>query len=239
MLSWTPKQAEAADQLGSGDVHVWDIDLHSAPTDAASLEMLDEEERARAAHLRNPVHGEEFLRAYVCLRILLGCYLKVEPKAVRFAKSLTGQPHLIQGAGESGLRFSLSRTEGRAALALSKGRDIGVDIERITNRGLSDVATRALAAPELHYYRALPEAARRAAFFTIWARKEAFLKALGEGLAIAPVEVDTISTGGRIRLSKKRQRGWRVQDVKVADGYAAAVVVRGFFRPRVQIFTFP
>ena len=48
MLSWTPKQAEAADQLGSGDVHVWDIDLHSAPTDAASLEMLDEEERARA-----------------------------------------------------------------------------------------------------------------------------------------------------------------------------------------------
>src|SRR6195256_1894936 len=208
MLSWTPKQAEAADQLGSGDVHVWDIDLHSAPTDAASLEMLDEEERARAAHLRNPVHGDEFLRAYVCLRILLGGYLKVEPSEVRFAKSLTGKPHLIQGAGESGLRFNISRTDGRAALALAKGRDIGVDIERMTDRGV-EVAARALCAPELEYFRKLPEADQRAAFFTIWARKEAFLKALGEGLAIAPVEVDTISTAGRIRLSKKRQRGWR------------------------------
>ncbi len=227
MLSWTPKQAEAADQLGSGDVHVWDIDLHSAPTDAASLAMLDEEERARAAHLRNPVHGEEFLRAYVCLRILLGLYLKVEPKEVRFAKS-----------GESGLRFSLSRTDGRAALALVKGRDIGVDIERMTDRG-AEVAARALCVPELEYFRKLPEADQRAAFFTIWARKEAFLKALGEGLAIAPVEVDTISTVGRIRLSKKRQRGWRVQDVKVADNYAAAVVVKGFFRPRVKVHNFP
>ncbi len=238
MLSWTPKQAEAADQLGSGDVHVWDIDLHSAPTDAASLAMLDEEERARAAHLRNPVHGEEFLRAYVCLRILLGLYLKVEPKEVRFAKSLTGKPHLIQGAGESGLRFSLSRTDGRAALALVKGRDIGVDIERMTDRG-AEVAARALCVPELEYFRKLPQADQRAVFFTIWARKEAFLKALGEGLAIAPVEVDTISTVGRIRLSKKRQRGWRVQDVKVADNYAAAVVVKGFFRPRVKVHNFP
>jgi len=109
----------------------------------------------------------------------------------------------------------------------------------MTDRGLSDVAARALAAPELNYYRALPEAARRAAFFTIWARKEAYLKALGEGLAIAPVEVDSISTEGRIRLSKKRQRGWHVQDVKVADHYAAAVVVRGFFRPRVRVLNFP
>jgi 4'-phosphopantetheinyl transferase len=238
MLSWTPKQAEAADQLGSGDVHVWDIDLHSVPADAASLEMLDEEERARAAHLRNPVHSHEFLRAYICLRILLGLYLKVEPSEVRFAKSLTGKPHLIQGAGESGLRFNISRTDGRAALALAKGRDIGVDIERMTERG-AEVAARALCAPELEYFRRLPEADRRAAFFTIWARKEAFLKALGEGLAIAPVEVDTISTAGRIRLSKKRQRGWRVQDLKVADNYAAAVVVKGFFRPRVRVLAFP
>jgi 4'-phosphopantetheinyl transferase len=239
MPTWTPKQAEAADQLGSGDVHVWDIDLHSAPTDPTSLGMLDEEERARAAHLRNPTHSDEFLRAYVCMRILLGGYLKLEPSEVRFAKSQAGKPHLIQGAGESGLRFNLSRTDGRAALALTKGRDIGMDIERITDRGLSDVAARALAAPELAYFRALPEAEKRQAFFTIWARKEAFLKALGEGLAIAPVEVDTISTAGRIRLSKKRQRGWRVQDVKVADGYAAALVVKGFFRPRVQVHKFP
>jgi 4'-phosphopantetheinyl transferase len=238
MLSWTPKQAEAADQLGSGDVHVWDIDLHSAPTNSALIAMLDEEERARAAHLRNPVHSEEFLRAYICLRILLGLYLKIEPSDVRFAKSLTGKPHLIQGAGESGLRFSLSRTDGRAALALAKGRDIGVDIERMTDRGV-EVAARALAAPELEYFRKLPAAEQRAAFFKIWARKEAFLKALGEGLAIAPVEVDTISTAGRIRLSRKRQRGWRVQDVKVADHYAAAVVVRGFFRPRVRVLAFP
>ncbi len=239
MLAWTPKHAETASRLGSGDVHVWDIDLHSAPADSTSLAMLDDEEHARAAHLRNPTHSDEFLRAYVCLRILLGGYLKLEPSAVRFAKSQAGKPHLIQGAGESGLRFNLSRTDGRAALALTKGRDIGVDIERITDRGLSDVAARALAAPELAYFRALPEADRRAAFFTIWARKEAFLKALGEGLAIAPIEVDTISTAGRVRLSKKRQRGWRVQDVKVADNYAAAVAVRGFFRPRVQVYTFP
>src|SRR5258706_3995955 len=173
MLSWTPKQAEAANQLGSGDVHVWDIDLHAAPTDSASLDMLDEEERARAAHLRNPVHGDEFLRAYVCLRILLGGYLKVAPSEVRFAKSLTGKPHLIQGAGESGLRFNLSRTDGRAALALTKGRDIGVDIERITDRGLSDGAARALVAPGIAYFRALPEADPAAAFFTVWARQAA------------------------------------------------------------------
>ena len=193
MLAWTAQQAEAVDQFGSGDVHVWDIDLHSAITDPTAIDILDEEERARAAHLRNPTHRDEFLRAHVAMRILLGRYSKVEASEVRFAKNPKGKPHLIQDAATSGICFSLSRTDGRAALALSKGRDIGVDIERITDRGLDDVAARALAAPELKYFRALPEAARRAAFFTIWARKEAFLKALGEGLAIAPVEVDTIS----------------------------------------------
>jgi 4'-phosphopantetheinyl transferase len=213
--------------------------LHSAITDPTAIDILDEEERARAALLRNPTHRDEFLRAHVAMRILLGHYSKVEASEVRFAKNPKGKPHLIQDAATSGICFSLSRTDGRAALALTKGRDIGVDIERITDRGLDGVAMRALAPAELGFFRTLPADAQRSAFFAAWTRKEAFLKALGEGLAIAPAEVDTISIQGRIRLANKRKRGWRVQDVAVADGYAAAVAVSGFFPRRVRVLTFP
>ena len=239
MLAWTAQQAEAAEQFGPGDVHVWDIDLRSAISDPTSIDILDEEEHARAAHLRDPIHREEFLRAHVTMRIFLGRYAKLEASQLRFAKNPRGKPHLIHDPAASGIRFSFSRSDGRAALALSKGRDIGVDIERITDRGLDGIALRALAAAELDFFRGLPAGAQRSAFFAIWTRKEAFLKALGEGLAIAPAEVDTISIPGRVRLSQKRQRGWRVQDVEVAEGYAAAVAVSGFFRRRVRVLTYP
>lgn len=118
------------------------------------------------------------------LRELLGRYLDAPPAAVEFRYGPRGKPALASPWDRSDLRFNLSHTGNVVAFAVSRGAEVGIDLERV--RPLPDlegVAERFFAAAEIRALLDLTPEQRLRAFYRIWTRKEAFVKAVGDGLA--------------------------------------------------------
>jgi 4'-phosphopantetheinyl transferase len=197
------------------------VDVWLVPSGPTDDRLLSEDERARASRFRRPADRATYVAAHTALRVLVGDRLGVAPKSVRLGCEdcpLCGGPHgrptLLglpdEPAGSGPLQFSLSRTAGLAAVALSSAV-VGVDVEAATRPvGLDDL----LAA--LHP-RELPVADRTAAL-RLWVRKEAYLKGRGTGLGLDPATVDLSSD----------PPGWRILDVPVARPRADATGVRGW-----------
>jgi 4'-phosphopantetheinyl transferase len=157
--------------------------------------------------------------ARACVRSVLAGYLDVKPEALTFVSGPRGKPEL-EAAGR--LQFNFSRSGSFGLLAVTRGRDIGVDVERIEpRRALGPIADRLFGADEAAALRSMPEATRIRRFFELWTQKEAYAKALGVGLSV-PLE--------RLRPP----RGWSLVDLPLGPEHAGAVCVRGR-RARVRL----
>jgi 4'-phosphopantetheinyl transferase len=173
--------------LAPGPVDVWAADLEAAPPREPEA-WLSADERARAARYRQPRDRQRFERRRGWLRQVLGAYLGLPPADVRLQYGPHGQPTVA-----GGLHFSLSQADGRVLCALSAGRRIGVDLACARPGRADDALARALFAPgEVAGLRALPAEAREPAFHRCWTRKEAYVKARGEGLAL-PLDAFEVS----------------------------------------------
>lgn len=222
-------------------VDVWVIELDVADTDLEALRaVLAPEELARAERFRRPLDRDRYVVARGRARGLLGRYLEIDPTDVPLATASHGKPILAGSDALPPLSFNVSHSDGLALVAVADGRDVGVDLERITSeRDLPAISRVAFSPSELAQWRATAPPERAARFFTTWVRKEAYLKARGEGLATAPEEVDTCSwqeVAGRLLVDagERDRASWSVQDVRPATGFAAAVAARdGDWRLRV------
>ncbi len=180
MAPW--EQAPARPALAAGEVHVFRLRI--APRPAPSV--LSPDERARADRFVFDRDRIQFAETRAALRRLLAGLLGRDPAAIAFAEGPHGKPRLAGPEGER-LRFNVSHTGALALLAVALAREVGVDVER--HRAETDVdelAAVVCEGGELAAFRALPAGARRAAFYALWAGKEAVLKALGSGLAVSP-----------------------------------------------------
>ena len=223
------QSASPADRASTVDV--WRIrhpDGDPAPEGARSLLSPAELERARRYH--REVHRQRFLAVHAALREILGPALGVAPAAVAYELGPHGKPAL---AGAVGLHFNLSDTEGCALVALSAHGPVGVDVERHrTDRSLDDVAERFFSEAEVRALRALGPDERTAAFYRVWTRKEAYVKAVGAGLGLGLSTFDvSLDPGPGARLLATRPdpdeaRRWRLFDLDVGPGHSAALVVR-------------
>ncbi len=210
--------------MTAGTVHVWTIDLDADPARVSSfLGLLSGHERVRAARLRTTELRLRFVVAHGALRAILAGYIGVAATAIRLESTAAGKPFLPGGP----VSFNLSHSDGLAVCAIAAGGRIGVDVERIRPTPDADAIVRRYFAPgEAREYEALPSAERSVAFFSTWTRKEAFVKAVGDGLQcpldsfeveIAPSEVEPrISTGAP-------ETPWRLRSFEPAPGYAGAV----------------
>lgn len=177
------------------------------------------DEQQRGDRIRSAKGRADFLGSRAWLRLLLGRYLGAEPAAVRFAVDARGKPQVVEGGS---LCFSLSRSAGSALIAVTRGRSVGVDVERARGVDHDGVAKRYFAPAEVDLLQGLPEAARAEAFFGLWVRKEAVAKASGEGLA------KCIGLDVRNDVTSDR---WSVASLDVRPGFAAAVSVDGALGP--------
>jgi 4'-phosphopantetheinyl transferase len=163
-----------------GGLRVWAADLDVQPAVAPEA-WLSADERARAARYRLARDRRRFAQRRGWLRRVLGDHLGIPPAAVRFAHGAHGPPVL---ADRAGLHVSLSHAGGRVLCALAERRRVGVDVAHVRPGPSDDAVARALLAPgEIAGLRALPPEARPGAFHRCWTRKEAYVKARGEGLA--------------------------------------------------------
>jgi 4'-phosphopantetheinyl transferase len=217
-------------ELQSDAVHVW---RRSLAVDPATLErmsnVLSEEERERAARYRVEHARNAFVLTRSALRLLLGAYLDQSPQSLRFQVTEYGKPFLDS---ELHFRFNVSHTEGLALLAFAQKRGVGVDVEKIRAQpDARKLARRFFSETERHQLEHIPAPELPAAFFRCWSRKEAYIKAKGEGLSlplhefdvaveIAPTEI-LLAT----RPDPREARRWLLRDVPAPPGYAAAVAV--------------
>ena len=218
--------------LRAAEVHVWRATLDLAPPSLrACARLLDADEQARAKRLRSPGHRRRFVAAHGFVRTVLGRYLAVPPETIRFSPGPHGKPVLVPPFDGESVHFNLSHSHGLALCAIARGREVGVDIERVrTGAAALAIAARFFSPREQAALRALPAAAVYPAFFRLWTCKEAYVKATGAGIsrALRTVEVQLGRRTPRLRVADDPQAArWSLRELRPPRGYAAALAVEG------------
>lgn len=229
-------------ELTPDSVHVWLADLeHVASSCEPLASILDRHERERAANFHLEHDRQQYVSTHVVLRLLLGRYLGLAPERVAFSSGQYGKPGLDipsdSGSFTPSLRFNLSHAYGIAVYVVALGREVGVDVERIS--GLPDwerIASTVFSPREQEALRSLPAHERQRAFYVCWARKEALVKATGYGLHMPLDQFDvSLGPGEPARLLDVRGGStalmdvthWDLRDVLPIPSYAAALAIEG------------
>jgi 4'-phosphopantetheinyl transferase len=196
--------------LTSAEVCVWRVPNRASEAVIERLNaLLSPDERERAARFGIEPLRHTFVIANGALRYLLGRYLDADPVALRFGYGPHGKP-VIDGAG---IEFNMTRSSGLIACAFARGCAVGIDIER-KRPGVrtEEIASRFFTPKEAAEIKALPPDERQRAFFRLWTRKEAYIKATGEGLS---------------GIEKIPGQAWTLHDLNVPPGYAGAIAYSG------------
>lgn len=212
------------------EVHVWQVDLDiSADAVKRLFAHLSAEERERAARFAFPLDRDRFIVARGVLRDLLSAYLHQPPADVRIVTSAHGKPALMRSQGIPDLRFNLSHSHGLALYAFTLQREVGIDIEKIRLEFATDgIAERYFSVREQEGLRALSSEVRAEAFFLCWTRKEAYLKARGQGLRIPLASFDVSTTLNEPpALTSADSHLWSLHSLRPATGFVGALVVEG------------
>lgn len=208
-------------------VHCAHLERHAEET-ARLHEILSDDERERAARFRFEIHRRRFIVARGVLRQSLTEYLGIAPAEIRFSYGARGKP-AISG---SSLQFNVSHSEELAVYAFAWDTPLGVDVEHVRPlQDLEGIAQRFFSASEWTLIEAKPPEERVEAFFRCWTRKEAYIKATGDGLSYPLNEFDVSVNGPAQMLSiggdSAEASQWSMHDIAVPPGYLAALAFRG------------
>lgn len=221
----TWSRTPAAD-LDEHALHIWRVPIGHTGRVLPHLDtVLSTDERRRADRFALAGPRTAYIVARGTLRLLLGRYLDCDPATLRFAYGEHGKPALEDGA----LHFNLSHSGDLVLLAFATDRPVGVDIEFGRDRVSSDaIAQRFFAADEVEALQALSKSQRKEAFFRIWTRKEAYLKALGAGITVAldSFSVNTATEAALLRPAAEAST-WRLHHLDPGSGYTGAVCAPG------------
>ncbi len=202
-------------------IEVWNIRLPDHRNDTALCRsLLSGEELERAAKFFKPADAEGFILGRGLLRRILADCLNTRPSWLEFRRTALGKPFLEES---NGLEFNVSHSRDRLLIAVTAGRAVGVDIEfRRSGLAMESIAKRWFAPEEQMFFGAAENPADR--FFEIWAKKEAYVKALGAGI-YKDLNTFAVPLGGKPFSPAVGQDGqWFFQTLKIDSGYAAAVV---------------
>lgn len=214
------------DGLQHRTTDLWIGPVASFPDWRQSLSRADLEEAARFSA---PAAASRHLMARAAVRTILASYTGVPASRLRFCRGSHGKPHLPSNQAAP-LHFNVSHSHDRLAVAVSRHAPLGVDVEHIRPLDAAWLARSWFSSRELAAWRALPRVDRLAAFFRLWCRKEAFIKAAGQGLALRLDSFSVSSDPGRARLIEVRGRAprrWRLTAIDAGSGYAAALATLG------------
>jgi 4'-phosphopantetheinyl transferase len=215
------------------DAHVWLVNLDAPDVDEAWCNrVLSAEERDRAGRFGLPCDRRRYIVSHAALRSVLASQLAVPPEQLEFFRRPGGKPALMPSADGPLAEFNLSHSDGLALIAVTRERQIGVDLERIREDvAFAEVAERFFSAREIAALMALPPRLQRLAFFHCWTAKEALSKARGAGLDGTPSDVDIAWTPDVVRI-RPTSRDWTLLPLNPAQGYVGAVAMEG---ERVEI----
>lgn len=221
--------------LAEDEVHVWCACLDQPTLLVRQLGQIlsaDEQRRAERFHFQH--HRDRFIVGRGVLRRILGRYLNIEPQRLQFNYGPKGKPTLATGCGEGTLRFNLAHSHQLAVYGVTYHREIGVDVEYI--RPISEagqIARRTFSAEEIRVFQTLPDDQKQFAFYSCWTRKEAYIKATGDGLSrpLDGFDVSLVPGQPASLLNVSNDPGeaarWSLRAVTPEPSYTAAMAVEG------------
>jgi 4'-phosphopantetheinyl transferase len=222
-------------RLPSGEIHVWSSALELDSESIGAWEaVLSQDERCRANRFRFGKDYVEFVLARSLLRCLIGSYLGLEAATIQFVYSPFGKPAIHPDLEPKGLRFNVSHSHGEALFAFSHNREVGIDLEFIPHEwDGSSLSQHFFSSRENEQLQTLADIEQKQAFFRCWTRKEAYIKARGEGLSLALNQFDVSLLAEEkaalleVRPDAQEVNRWKMQDVAVKSNYAGALVAEG------------
>lgn len=238
----SPARSIGAENSAQIEMVMTRLDVEPEAVRAASA-LLSDSERQRAGRFVFDCDRRRFTVARSRLRRLLGERLDMRPSDVELVYGKRGKPELARRHADADIRFNVAHTDDVAVFAFSSGRDIGVDIEAVRClRDAEDIAERFFSRREYASYIALDRCDKPLGFFSCWTRKEAFVKALGDGLyhpldsfdvSLAPDQPAEILSCQNITGDAC---GWSLHSFSPDPGLVGAVVVRSCVEPREAEF---
>ena len=217
-------------QLGKQEVHIWQARLDVGSSIAQRLSThLSQDEVRRAERFVLEKDRTSFKVARGILRELLRAYLQQPAAAISFETGTWGKPALSGAAQLESVRFNVSHSYGLALYAFTRDREIGIDVEKIRPEvAFEGIEDRYFSAREVQELRSLPHALRPQGFFLCWTRKEAYIKARGEGLQIPLDSFDvSLIPGAPAVLNSTDCDKWGLTSLNLGPDFAGAVVVEG------------
>lgn len=198
-------RGQSVDPLTADQVQVWYTYLDAVDPDEARRRCwswLSPDEQARHERFRFDRHRHQYLVAHALVREMLARLLGPDPAAWQFRTVANGRPEIAGPlTTERALRFNLSHTEGLVVCAATWEHDLGVDVEHLARRPVSEgLPERYFSPPEVADLRALPAARQPRVFFDYWTLKEAYIKARGLGLAL-PLDKFSYRLGTPLSIS--------------------------------------
>jgi len=231
-LEYKWESASISPALKEGEVHLWKVELDRDPAVISLLyDLLSDDEQQRADRYVFARDRQHFIAGRASLRKIIGGYLGIAPERVGFSTLRFGKPFLE--ADDGGLRFNVSHSNGIAAIAVSLNREVGVDIEFVDrNFDVAGVAPNVFSSAEVSRISSLPVDLQAETFFSGWTRKEAFLKAMGDGLSSSEELQNAVSVLNEEDASfrsveNNKIADWSLTSFKIHDDFKAALVVQG------------
>jgi 4'-phosphopantetheinyl transferase len=194
--------------------------------------LLSTEERAVADSLDSADRRRAYIAAHALLRVILSNYAGVAPNELIFRYGRRGKPELASPAQD--IQFNMSHSRDMVLVAVARGRRVGVDIEHVDEPGdVRRIAARFLSPRDRDAIEQLPAARQRDAFLRCWTRKEAYMKARGDGISRPLDDFDVVEDDDaarvRPRMAANPNEGdaWALADVATPRGFMAAIAVEG------------
>ena len=221
-------------KLASDEVHAWAIALDRPASFRNNLWRVlapDEQERAQRFYFDH--HRFHYIVAHGLLRTILANYLQEAPQSINFAYGEHGKPELAPAFKQNGnqLEFNLSHSNGMALLGVSWNRPVGIDIEaiRLLDDG-KEIARRFFSKWEYEQFTAVSPSQQLQAFFNCWTRKEAYIKAIGDGLSCPLDSFDVTLTPGkpakllRVHGNSSQAAQWQLNHLQPKPGFVGAII---------------
>ena len=211
-------------------IDIWLCDLKQLSGDINNYySVLSEDERQRADKLRVEDKKQQYIITRGALRQRLGLLTNIDPKDFVFEYLEHGKPVLANNHQCTDIKFNVSHSNDLALIAIAQEQNIGIDIEKINcESNHQALMTRFFSKAEQTEFQTMPDANMARAFCACWTRKEAFIKAVGDGVSYGldkfDVTVDLENQSPEINLHKPTEKRWSAINLPINDEYMACLV---------------
>jgi len=223
--------------ISAREIHLWyvhDQDIHDSHLLSEYYNLLSNEERSQHKRFYFQKDRHQYLITRALVRSVLSLYVnRIPPEQWQFEKNAYGKPFISNRQLEIPLCFNLSHTQNLVVMAVTLGREIGVDVEYLPRLGkMIEIADHFFSPTEVEQLRALPEEKQKTRFFDLWTLKEAYIKACGMGLSI-PLDHFSFSFSpqGKIEISFEPERNdqpehWQFWQIHPAEMHKIAMALK-------------